>query len=189
MAAVVISLQGPDHGSSQALGNGKVHLVLDTEHVVVADPLIAGEGVGSGVAVIEHGLPVVQADLVVAQVAALAGVGSAGATASARSSGPVLGGVRQLEGASVHANAQDKLVGGSTLAHPEVNGVLDGPLGGVEAGLAIGGHGEVVGHHIDEVHVLGNVGNLVRGTGNTLSGSNSNTQLIAIGSEAGGLKL
>lgn len=128
-------------------------------------------------------MPVVQANLVVAQVAALAGIGTSTADTTARSTWIVLRGIGQLEGTTVGANTQHQLIGGCTLVNPIVNGVLDSPLGCIESGLTVRSHGKIVGHHVDEVHLLRNVGDLVGAAGNALASAHSDAKLIAVGSE------
>ena len=117
----------------------------------------------------------VLADLVVRDESLFAGVSAGGASALSGSSHAGLGLVDEGESSAVGSQSHDELVGGKSLLDEVVDGPVDvegavvsglvgsGVEGDMGAGVLLPGAVEIVGHQVDEVHFLAELGDFVGG--------------------------
>ena len=130
----------------------------------------------------------VLADLVIREESRFASVTAGDARALGRRSHARLRFVDESESSAVRAQAHDQLVGGKA----ELDEVVDGPIdveeavvagfvgtrieGDVSAGALLPGAVEIVGHQVDEVHLLGESGDFVGGVDGTFAASDGGGQ-------------
>lgn len=186
VAVEVIGIDRPDHSTAELLRDGKVDLVGHTLLIVVTNPLVGMDSVGNLLDVITLQLPTILdhgANFIVAEHAHLFGDRAGGTSGAGHRRSDAIGRAGQREGATVEWNAQDNLVRVHALADPVVDGIVHHKLlvdaGGAGQGVQWSVVGrlrvppavEVVGHQVDKIKNLVQLGNVV----STIDGGRTGT--------------
>jgi len=182
-ALEIVEIQSPDHSSTETFFLDVLRLDTDGSGIVVSDPLISAVGVHDFVLRMVLGRPTalqVLADFVIGEESLFAGVLAGGAGAFSRRPHARFG-RGERESSAVSAETHDELVGGKAQLHKVVDGPIDveqaivaGLVGArvkgdVSAGVLLPGAVKIVGHEVDKVHLLGQLGDFVSGVDSFLT--------------------